>query len=66
MLPEESSEYSSIMSSINTLVSQMRLKFIIGSEPLSKFDEYVNQVKKMNIERAIQLQQAALDRYNKK
>lgn len=60
---EENEEYSTIMADIETYVEQMTLKFIMGVEPIDKFDEYVEQVKKMNIDGAIELRQAALDRY---
>jgi len=61
---EEGEEFSQIMSDINTYVGEKRLQFIMGEEPLDKFDEYVEKVKKMGIDRAIELQQKALDRYN--
>lgn len=41
----------------------MVTKFIMGVEPLDKFDEYVNEMKKMKIEDAIAIYQKALDRY---
>lgn len=66
MSPAESESFSSVMSEINTYVDSMTLKFIIGTEPLSKFDSFVSQIKKMNIEEAIKIQQVALDRYNKR
>jgi len=62
--PEESQNFASIMSEVNTYVSEMFLKFVMGQEPIGKFDEYVEQVKKMNIDEAIKIQQAALERYN--
>lgn len=61
---EEGTEYAQIMGDINTYVNEMNLKFIMGHDPLSKFEEFVSKIKSMNIDRAIQLQQAALDRYN--
>jgi putative aldouronate transport system substrate-binding protein len=36
----------------------------MGLKPLSDFDSFVNQLKTMNIERAIEIQQTALDRFN--
>lgn len=64
MTDEESRKYSSIMTEINTYKDEKILKFITGAEPISKFDEYVNQIKKMNIDEAIKIKQASLDRYN--
>jgi len=61
---DESAKYSNIMADITTYVDEMTLKFIIGEEPLSKFDEFVSKVKQMGIEDAIAIQEAALARYN--
>lgn len=61
---EDSSRYSSIMTDINTFKDEMVLKFIMGSEPLDHFDNYVEMLKGMGIEEAIQIQQSALERYN--
>ncbi|WP_019636569.1 extracellular solute-binding protein [Paenibacillus fonticola] len=61
---KESAELSVIMQDVSTLVDEMSLKIILGIEPLSAFDAYVDRLKSLNIDRAIQLQQAALDRYN--
>lgn len=66
MTVEEASKDTSIMSEINAYVDQMLLKFIMGQEPLSKFDEFVKQIKKMNIDEDIAIRQKALDRYNKR
>jgi len=63
---EESSESAKIMNEVNTYVLEMQVKFIIGSEPLSNYDKYVDNLKKIGLERAIALQQQALDRYNKR
>ena len=51
------------MNEINTYTDQMILKFFIGDESLDAFDSYREQLQKMNIERAIEIQQAAYDRY---
>lgn len=64
MTLDESKEYSEIMSDINTYIAENRIKFVMGVEPISNFDAFVEQIKKMGIERAIEIQQAALDRYN--
>lgn len=61
---EESKEFATIMNEINTYKDEMFVKFIMGMEPLENFDKYVEQIKKMNIQRAIDIYQAALERYN--
>lgn len=63
---EEGAEFAKIMGDVGTYVDEMVLKFIIGVEPLDKYDQFLSQINGMNIARAIELQQAALDRYNKK
>lgn len=60
---EESSARSPIMTEVDTYVNEMILKFILGVEPLSKFDEFVKQVKKLGIDDAVKFTQKAYDRY---
>lgn len=38
-------------------------KFIMGVEPLDKFDEYVDTLNKIGLEEVLRVQQAAYDRY---
>lgn len=64
--PEESSEYAKIMTDVNTLVDEMTLKIILGAEPLDSFDKYMEKLKSVKIERAIEIKKAALERYNKR
>ncbi len=60
---DEGTQYSSIMSDLNTYVQENTIKFIIGSESLSSYDAFIKKIKSMNIDKAISLEQAALDRY---
>ncbi|WP_028560190.1 extracellular solute-binding protein [Paenibacillus pinihumi] len=62
--PEESSEYATIMNDINTLVDEMTLKIILGSETLDQFESYIAKMKSLKLDRAIEIQNAALERYN--
>jgi putative aldouronate transport system substrate-binding protein len=39
---------------------------VFGNESVDSYDKAIEQVKKMNIDRAIQIQQAAYDRFNKR
>lgn len=64
--PEESKELASIISATNTYVSQMFSKFVMGVEPLENFDKFVAEMKKMNIERAIEIRQNCYDRYKER
>ncbi|MGF7029436.1 putative aldouronate transport system substrate-binding protein [Paenibacillus mucilaginosus] len=63
---EESQKLGSIMSEVNTYVKEMWIKFIMGSEPLAGYDQFTATLKKMGIEEAIRIQQAAYDRYQKR
>jgi len=60
---EESKARSKIMADVDTYVSEMVLKFIIGEEPLSNFDNFVNRIKELNIDEAVQITQKAYERY---
>jgi putative aldouronate transport system substrate-binding protein len=61
---EVSTEYNNIMAEVNTYRDQMVLKFIMGDEPLDKFDAYVAQLKAIGIDKVIKYQQDGLDLYN--
>lgn len=61
---EESSEYATIMNDINTLVDEMTIKIILGTDPVDEFESYVAKMKQLNLDRAIEIQMAALERYN--
>ncbi|CAM3813181.1 extracellular solute-binding protein [Marinicrinis lubricantis] len=62
--PEESAEFARIMADVNTLVDEMTLKIILGAEPLDAFDSYVEKLKSVKLDRAIEIKEAALERYN--
>ncbi|WP_042167773.1 extracellular solute-binding protein [Paenibacillus gorillae] len=62
--PEEASELAQIMNDVNTLVDEMTLKIILGNEPVDAYDSYMAKLKSLGIDRVIEIQQAALDRYN--
>ncbi|QNK59318.1 extracellular solute-binding protein [Paenibacillus sp. PAMC21692] len=66
LTPDEGSEYASIMNDINTFVKEQVDKFVMGIEPMDKFDAFVATMKDMGMERAIAIQQAAYERYLKR
>ncbi len=66
LLPEESSEAAKIINDVNTYYSEMFLKFIMGVEPIENYDKFVAQLKDLKIDRYIEIQQAAYDRYMKR
>ncbi len=63
MTEEELAEYNSIMADIQTYVDEFKLKFILGTEPLENFPQFVENIKNMNIDRAIEIRQAEYNRY---
>ncbi|MDR2101920.1 MAG: extracellular solute-binding protein [Treponema sp.] len=64
----ESRELATIMNDINTYVDEMMVKFILGNEVLndSSWNTYVSTIKRMGIDRALEIEKAALDRYRKR
>ena len=61
---DESKEFATIMNQVNTYRDEMTLKFIFGDESLENFDSYVSDLMKMGLERAIEIENDALARYN--
>ncbi len=59
---EEVDQKSSKDSDIESYVSEMTGKFIIGTEPLSNFDQFIETLKSMGIEEVIKIRQDAYDR----
>ncbi len=59
---EESDEVANLGSDISSYVEEMVGKFIIGTEPLSNFDQFIETLKSMGIEEVIQIRQQAYDR----
>lgn len=64
MTTDEGGNYASIIGDADTYVQEMTVKYIMGVEPLSSYDQFIDKLKSMNIEETIKLQQAAVDRYN--
>lgn len=63
---EESEEFSNIMSSVSSYKDEMFTKFVMGAESLDNFNKYISTIKSMKIDKAIEINQKALDRYNKR
>ena len=52
------------MNDIETYIKEEQVKFITGTKSFDEFDAFIEQINKMNIARAIEIKQNALDRYN--
>ncbi|MBO9610513.1 MAG: extracellular solute-binding protein [Paenibacillaceae bacterium] len=63
---DESSKLATIMNDVNTYYKEMINKFVMGVEPIDKFESYVKTIQGMGIDDAVKIEQAALDRFNKR
>lgn len=61
---EESKELATITNEMDTYVEEMMLKFIFGTESLDNWDTYIQTLEGMNLQRAIEIEKAAYERYN--
>ena len=61
---EEQKEINVLQADIKTYVEQMEAKFIFGNEPLDRFDSFVDTLKRMEVDRYIQIHQDAYDRWS--
>lgn len=66
MTDEETEEYAEIMTEVDSYVLAERDKFVTGKQSLDSFDKFIDGLKKLDIERAIEIVQAACDRYDAK
>ena len=60
---EENKEVTSIYNEMNTYINEMYLKFIMGQEPLDKFDSFVNELKSIGLDDILKIYQTAYERY---
>lgn len=60
---EENSEYSTIMNDVNTYMEESVYKFVTGVTSLDELPNYYAELERMGIERAIEINQAAYERY---
>lgn len=60
---EEAEELSVITTSVNSYVDEMFVKFVLGTEPMERYDAFLSQIQGMDINRAIEIYQAAVERY---
>ena len=65
---EESRELNTIMQDINTFVEERMARFILGTDAITdaSWNDYVNTIQRMNVTRALAIQNAALDRYKRR
>lgn len=61
---EEGEDYNAVMSEVETYVEENIPKFIIGDRDLSEWDTYVQDIKNMGIDEAVEIETACVERYN--
>ena len=62
LTPEEGAELAAILSDINTYRDESVIRFILGTESIDNYDEFVETIRSMDIDRAIEIKQQAYDR----
>ena len=63
LTPDESDEILNIEASLGTFVPEMASKLITGEAGAADFDAFVAELNKMGLERALEIRQAAYDRF---
>lgn len=61
---EETTEATDLTTAISTYVEQSIVQFAVGELPLSDWDDYLDTLNDMGLERYLELVQSAYDRYN--
>jgi putative aldouronate transport system substrate-binding protein len=62
---DEQKRVNSLMANISTYREEWVTKFILGKEPLTKWDEFISGLKKMGLEEVDQLRNRGYERYLK-
>ncbi len=60
---DESREYTEIKTKMDNYASEMVYKYVFGEESLDSFDDFVAELNDLGAQRAIEIQQAAYDRF---
>jgi putative aldouronate transport system substrate-binding protein len=60
---EEQERIKAIQSDLATLLEENINKFILGLKPVSEYDRFVDDAKRLNIEEGVKIYQTAYDRY---
>ena len=60
---EDSQRYVEIITEVQTYFEEMFIKFVMGLEPMEKFDEFITTMESLGIMEATEIQQRAYDRF---
>jgi putative aldouronate transport system substrate-binding protein len=63
---DESRQFAKIMTEVNTRYDEVFAQVLTGAQPIEAWDGFVEELKQIGIDDAVAVQQAALDRYNKR
>jgi len=66
MTAEESAEYADLMADLSTHIEENCLQFITGAKSFDQWDTFIASLEEMGLRRCNEIQQQALDRYNKR
>jgi putative aldouronate transport system substrate-binding protein len=58
---DQQTEIKTLRSDLDKYVKEMEAKFVTGAEPLSNWDKYIAQMKKMGYEKLVSTYQQAYD-----
>ena len=61
----ESNEIATIMGEVNTYVDEFITKVVLGTVALNTCDNYISTIRRMNVQRVIDIQNAALERFKR-
>jgi putative aldouronate transport system substrate-binding protein len=65
ILPQFVEEYATLFTDINTYIGESRAQFISGAMPLGQFDSYISTLKRMGMDRLLEILQTSFEAYNK-
>lgn len=60
---EEGTQFAKVMTDVNSYVDEFSLKVIMGTESIDNFNKYIEQLKKLGMDKAIEIKQSAFNRY---
>jgi putative aldouronate transport system substrate-binding protein len=63
MTTEETTEYTDLIADLSTYMAEHVLKFVVGDEDMAEYQSFIDTLYDMGMQRAIDLKQAAYDRY---
>lgn len=65
VIPSDSTmDYANIGNELKTYADEMFIKFVMGLEPLTKFEEYRQNLKNMQLDLYLSIAQTGMDNYN--